>query len=182
MTQLTPEARTKCSHPRVAPEEISARQPSPTAANITESRQRSLGTCWWEHTGPPVVQLYRRRNWAEIWSRLQMQLPVFTVCRRGKGKCYTKPQGYKKWFSGFGKLYWTNESVSSMIILRKNSNNNKAGLSTIFKTQESQGVRIKWKSHLNRSVKLWNIEVREKIWKAAEWRPVATQEKESIVI
>ena len=64
----------------------------------------------------------------------------------------------------------------------KNSNNNKAGLSTIFKTQESQGVRIKWKSHLNPSVKLWNIEVREKIWKAVEWRPVATQEKESIVI
>ena len=65
---------------------------------------------------------------------------------------------------------------------RLNNKYNKAGLSTIFKTQESQGVRIKWKSHLNRSVKLWNIEVREKIWKAAEWRPVATQEKESIVI
>lgn len=65
---------------------------------------------------------------------------------------------------------------------KNNNKYNEAGLSTIFKTQESQGVRIKWKSHLNRSVKLWNIEVREKIWKAAEWRPVATQEKESIVI
>lgn len=65
---------------------------------------------------------------------------------------------------------------------KNNNNNNEAGLSTVFKTQESQGLRIKWKSHLNRSVKLWNIEVREKISKAAAWRLVATQEKESIVI
>ena len=122
----------KCSHPRVAPEEISARQPfiyqiSDVHQWLLTSQNRDSGH-WVPADGSTQVHLSCSSIEEETEPKSGQDCRCncqFSQSAEGVKENVTLSHKDTRNDSDFGKLYWTNESVSSMIILSKNSNNNK---------------------------------------------------------